>query len=94
MIFKCLKDVRLCVGLIQEKLGVMVGIEEVMVYLCLFYYESGMYKFLFELVCSFVKVLDVLECYFYIVDDEFVEVVLVFYQGFKIELQLKKVKLE
>ncbi|HFF6450588.1 TPA: transcriptional regulator, partial [Klebsiella pneumoniae] len=39
----------------------------------------------FELVCSFAKVLDVPECYFYTVDDEFAEAVLALYQGFKTE---------
>ncbi|MFB8738752.1 helix-turn-helix domain-containing protein [Klebsiella pneumoniae] len=85
MIPKRLKDARLRAGLTQEKLGVMAGIEEATAYSRLSHYESGTHKPSFELVCSFAKVLDVQECYFYTVDDEFAEAVLALYQGFKTE---------
>ncbi|MEI0134916.1 MULTISPECIES: helix-turn-helix domain-containing protein [Klebsiella] len=85
MIYSTKPDARLRAGLTQEKLGVMAGIEEATAYSRLSHYESGTHKPSFELVCSFAKVLDVPECYFYTVDDEFAEAVLALYQGFKTE---------
>ncbi|MDZ0433276.1 helix-turn-helix domain-containing protein [Klebsiella pneumoniae] len=72
-------------NLFAPSLGVMAGIEEATAYSRLSHYESGTHKPSFELVCSFAKVLDVPECYFYTVDDEFAEAVLALYQGFKTE---------
>ncbi|HHD7487397.1 TPA: helix-turn-helix domain-containing protein [Klebsiella oxytoca] len=83
MIPKRLKDARLRAGLTQEKLGVMAGIEEATAYSRLSHYESGTHKPSFELVCAFAKVLDVPECYFYTVDDEFAEAVLNLYRELK-----------
>ncbi|PKT12214.1 transcriptional regulator [Klebsiella pneumoniae] len=83
MIPKRLKDARLRAGLTQEKLGVMAGIEEATAYSRLSHYESGTHKPSFELVCSFAKVLDVPECYFYTDDDEYAEHEFALYQGYK-----------
>ncbi|MGK0600320.1 helix-turn-helix transcriptional regulator [Yokenella regensburgei] len=79
MISKRLKEARLRAKMTQEKLGVMAGIEEATAYSRLSHYENGTHKPTFELVCEFAKVLDVPECYFYIVDDEFAEDVLKLY---------------
>ncbi|WP_139771373.1 helix-turn-helix domain-containing protein, partial [Salmonella enterica] len=43
-------------------------------------YESGVHRPTFEMMCAFARVLDVPECYFYVVNDDFAERVLVLYQ--------------
>ena len=43
------------------------------------HYEKGTHKPSFELVCEFARVLNVPECYFYIIDDQFAEDVLKLY---------------
>lgn len=83
MISKRLKEARLRAKMTQEKLGVMAGIEEATAYSRLSHYENGTHKPTFELVCEFAKVLDVPECYFYIVDDKFAEDVLKLYAKHK-----------
>lgn len=76
MIPKRLKEARLRAKLTQEKLGVLAGLEEATAYSRLSHYEKGTHKPTFELVCEFARVLDVPECYFYVVDDAFAEAVL------------------
>lgn len=83
MIPKRLKTARLKAKLTQEKLGVLAGIEEATAYSRLSHYENGTHKPTFELVCSFARVLDVPECYFYTVDDEFAEEILLLYRQWK-----------
>lgn len=79
MIPKRLKEARLRAKLTQEKLGVLAGIEEATAYSRLSHYENGTHKPTFDLVCEFAKVLNVPECYFYTVDDDFAEAVLNLY---------------
>ncbi|CPR14245.1 helix-turn-helix transcriptional regulator [Brenneria sp. g21c3] len=79
MIPKRLKAARLRANFTQEKLGVLAGIEEATAYSRLSHYENGTHKPTFELACEFARVLNVPECYFYIVDDEFAEDVLNLY---------------
>lgn len=79
MIPKRLKEARLRAKLTQEKLGVLAGIEEATAYSRLSHYENGTHKPTFDLVCEFAKVLNVPECYFYTVDDDFAEAVLDLY---------------
>ncbi|MBA0169804.1 helix-turn-helix domain-containing protein [Pectobacterium versatile] len=79
MIPKRLKAARLRANLTQEKLGVLAGIEEATAYSRLSHYENGTHKPTFELACEFARVLNVPECYFYILDDEFAEDVLNLY---------------
>ncbi|EEJ7233452.1 helix-turn-helix transcriptional regulator [Salmonella enterica subsp. enterica serovar Ceyco] len=79
MIPKRLKEARLRAKLTQEKLGVLAGIEEATAYSRLSHYENGTHKPTFDLVCEFAKVLNVPECYFYTVDDNFAEAVLDLY---------------
>ncbi|CAH5448396.1 putative transcriptional regulator [Klebsiella pneumoniae] len=83
MIPKRLKEARLRAKLTQEKLGVLAGIEEATAYSRLSHYENGTHKPTFELVCEFARVLDVPECYFYTVDDEFAEEVLALFKKIK-----------
>ncbi|CAM6382765.1 Transcriptional regulator, contains XRE-family HTH domain [Citrobacter sedlakii] len=79
MIPKRLKEARLRAKLTQEKLGVLAGIEEATAYSRLSHYEKGTHKPTFDLVCEFARVLNVPECYFYTVDDDFAEAVLDLY---------------
>ncbi|EBY0372987.1 XRE family transcriptional regulator [Salmonella enterica subsp. enterica serovar Toulon] len=74
-----LKRSRLRAKLTQEKLGVLAGIEEATAYSRLSHYENGTHKPTFDLVCEFARVLNVPECYFYTVDDDFAEAVLDLY---------------
>ncbi|MBA0170391.1 helix-turn-helix domain-containing protein [Lonsdalea quercina] len=71
-----LKTARLQANLTQEKLGVLAGIEEATARSRISQYESGIHRPTFEMMCAFAKVLNVPECYFYTVDDDFAEVVL------------------
>lgn len=71
-----LKTARLRANLTQEKLGVLAGIEEATARSRISQYESGIHRPTFETMCAFAKVLNVPECYFYTVDDDFAEVVL------------------
>lgn len=79
MIPKRLKEARQRAKLTQEKLGVLPGIEEATAYSRLSHYENGTHKPTFDLVCEFARVLNVPECYFYTVDDDFAEAVLDLY---------------
>lgn len=71
-----LKKARLQANLTQEKLGVLAGIEEATARSRISQYESGIHRPTFEMMCAFAKVLNVPECYFYTVDDDFAEVIL------------------
>ncbi|KGA42583.1 helix-turn-helix domain-containing protein [Pectobacterium versatile] len=71
-----LKTARLRANLTQEKLGVLAGIEEATARSRISQYESGVHRPTFEMMCAFAKVLNVPECYFYTVNDEFAEIIL------------------
>lgn len=75
-----LRVARLRAKLTQEMLGLLSGIEEATARSRISQYESGIHRPNFEMMCEFAKVLDVPECYFYTVDDEFAEVVLELYK--------------
>jgi transcriptional regulator with XRE-family HTH domain len=55
---------------------VLAGLEEATAYSRLSHFENGTHKPTFELACAFAAVLNVPECYFYIIDDDFAEEVL------------------
>ncbi|ASO09166.1 transcriptional regulator [Salmonella enterica subsp. salamae serovar 57:z29:z42] len=74
-----LKAARLRTHLTQEKLGVLAGIEEETARSRVSQYEGGIHRPTFEMMCSFAKVLNVPECYFYTVSDDFAEMVLELY---------------
>ncbi|UPT57091.1 helix-turn-helix domain-containing protein [Dickeya zeae] len=71
-----LKTARLRANLTQEKLGILAGIEEATARSRISQYESGIHRPTFEMMCAFAKVLNVPECYFYTVDDDFAEIIL------------------
>ncbi|ENG5923628.1 helix-turn-helix transcriptional regulator [Serratia marcescens] len=80
MVPQRLKSARQRAGLTQEKLGVLVGIDEATARSRISQYESGTYTPTFTTMCALARVLDVPECYFYILDDAFSEKVLRLHQ--------------
>lgn len=80
-----LKSARLHAKLTQEKLGVLAGIEEATARSRVSQYESGTYRPTFEMMCAFARVLGVPESYFYTVDDDFAERILLLYESDRIQ---------
>ncbi|WP_262145217.1 helix-turn-helix transcriptional regulator [Serratia ficaria] len=76
MVPQRLKSARLRAGYTQEKLGVLAGIDEATARSRISQYESGTYTPSFTTMCALARVLNVPECYFYILDDAFAEKVL------------------
>ncbi|CAI2041084.1 transcriptional regulator, y4mF family [Serratia fonticola] len=74
-----LKTARRQAGLTQEKLGVLAGIDESTARSRISQYENGIYTPSFTMMCALARVLNVPECYFYILEDEFAEKVLQLY---------------
>ncbi|EPU6501777.1 helix-turn-helix transcriptional regulator [Escherichia albertii] len=89
MIPERLKAARLRANLTQEQLGVRAGIAEDTACSRLSQYESGTHKPTFNMVCSFARVLNVPECYFYTLEDSFAEAVLRLYDGETVQWNLK-----
>lgn len=79
MLVKRLKEARQRAGISQEKLGVMVGIDEASASARMNQYERGRHTPDFEMVCKIAKILDVPENYFYTLDDETAEFLLKLY---------------
>lgn len=78
-----LKTARLHARLTQEKLGVLAGIEEETARSRVSQYEGGVHRPTFEMMCAFARALNVPECYFYAVNDDFAEMVLELYQKYQ-----------
>ncbi|EQV91151.1 hypothetical protein G893_02489 [Escherichia coli KOEGE 71 (186a)] len=89
MIPERLKAARLRANLTQEQLGVRAGIAEDTACSRLSQYESGTHKPTFKMVCSFARVLNVPESYFYTLEDSFAEAVLRLYDGETVQWNLK-----
>lgn len=78
-----LKTARLQANMTQEMLGVLAGIEEETARSRVSQYEGGVHRPTFEMMCSFAKVLNVPESYFYTIDDNFAEMILDLYLKYK-----------
>lgn len=65
----------------QEKLGVMIGIEEATARQRISQYELGTHTPKYSLACLMAEILHVPECYFYIKSDDFADKVLALYQA-------------
>jgi transcriptional regulator with XRE-family HTH domain len=76
MVPQRLKSARLQAGYTQEKLGVLAGIDEATARSRISQYESGTYTPSFTTMCALARVLNVPECYFYVLDDGFAAKVL------------------
>lgn len=77
MLIKRLKEARLRAGLSQEKLGVLAGIDEASASARMNQYERGKHTPDFEMMCKLAKILKVPEGYFYTIDDNMAEILLV-----------------
>lgn len=80
MIPRRLKEARLRAKLSQEKLGVLAGIDISTANSRVCHYENGTHHPTFQTVCAFARILKVPECYFYTLDDNFAEEILLLYQ--------------
>lgn len=80
MVPQRLKAARQRAALTQERLGVLAGIDETTARSRISQYESGTYTPSFTTMCALARVLEVPECYFYILDEGFAEHVLRLYQ--------------
>ncbi|CAI2019844.1 Helix-turn-helix [Serratia proteamaculans] len=76
MVPQRLKSARMQAGYTQEKLGVLAGIDEATARSRISQYESGTYTPSFTTMCALARVLNVPECYFYVLDEGFAEKVL------------------
>lgn len=83
MVPRRLRKSRLSVGLSQEKLGVLAGIDESTAKSRISHYEIGTHNPSFELMCKIANVLDIPVGYFYTEDDDFAEDILKLYQNQK-----------
>ncbi|HHA1396892.1 TPA: helix-turn-helix transcriptional regulator [Enterobacter hormaechei subsp. xiangfangensis] len=70
MVPKRLRAARLAAKLTQERLGVLVGIDESTARSRISQYENGIYRPDFDTACRMASALDVPECYLFAVDDE------------------------
>lgn len=83
MIPNRLKKARLAAKLSQERLGVQAGLDESTARSRISQYESGTYRPTFEMMCAIAAVLNVPECYFYTLNDDFAEEILQLYRNKK-----------
>ncbi|CRL59107.1 MULTISPECIES: helix-turn-helix domain-containing protein [Proteus] len=79
MIPKRLKTARARVELTQEELGILAEIDEESAKIRVCQYESGTHRPNFETICRFAKILKVPENYFYTLNDEFAEELILIY---------------
>ncbi len=70
-----LKQARERMGLAQQKLGILAGIDEATASARMNQYERGIHTPDFELVCRLAVILQVPACYFYIQEDELADIV-------------------
>lgn len=65
----------------QERLGVLVGIDESTARSRISHYEHGTYRPDFDTACRIARVLNVPECYLFTLDDDFAaELLALWYQ--------------
>lgn len=73
-----MKEARLAAQLSQEKLGVLVGVEESSASARMNQYERGKHEADFSMVERISKVLDVPEAFFYAKDDDLAQLIIQF----------------
>ncbi|MNG68861.1 helix-turn-helix protein [compost metagenome] len=76
MLPRRLKQARLRVGLSQQKLGILAGIDEATASARMNQYERGIHTPDFAFVCRLAEVLRIPACYFYAVEDDLAEIIL------------------
>ncbi|MFG1173311.1 helix-turn-helix domain-containing protein [Erwiniaceae bacterium CAU 1747] len=75
-----LKQARERMGLAQQKLGILAGIDEATASARMNQYERGVHTPDFELVCRLAAILQVPACYFYTREDELAEMILLWHE--------------
>jgi len=78
-----LRQARQKAKMTQEKLGVLVGIDESTARSRISYYESGRRAPSFSTACAIARVLDIPEGYLYTQDDDLAEGLLILYRAKK-----------
>lgn len=71
-----LRDARLRAGIAQDKLGVMIGLDEGCSSARMSRYENGIHEPPFVIAEQIAKVLGLSACYFYCSDDRLAEIIL------------------
>lgn len=71
-----LRDARLRAGIAQDKLGVMIGLDEGSSSARMSRYETGVHEPPFMIAEQLAKVLNISACYFYCDDDRLAEIIL------------------
>jgi len=71
-----LRDARLRAGITQDRLGVMIGLDEGCSSARMSRYESGIHEPSFSIAEQIAKVLGLSACYFYCSDDHLAEIIL------------------
>lgn len=74
-----LREARLSAGIAQDKLGVLIGIDEGSASARMSRYENGIHTPPFELVEQIAKVLKVPAAYFYCSDDRLAEIMRIYF---------------
>lgn len=75
-----LKQARHRMGISQQKLGILAGIDEATASARMNQYERGIHTPDFELVCRLATILNVPSCYFYTLEDELADIVQHWYE--------------
>ncbi len=78
-----LKDARTGQGLAQDKLGVMIGLDESCSSARMSRYENGIHTPAFEIVEKLAEALKLPTTYFYCADDELAELLVIYHQANK-----------
>jgi len=76
-----LKDARTALGLAQDKLGVMIGLDESCSSARMSRYENGVHAPAFEIVEKLAEVLNLPASYFYCDDDDLAELLVMYHQA-------------
>lgn len=76
-----LREARLRAGLSQQRLGILAGIDEATASARMNQYERGIHTPDFALACRLAEVLNIPACYFYAVEDNLAEVIVLWAQG-------------
>ncbi|MEJ4045660.1 helix-turn-helix domain-containing protein [Erwinia sp. SLM-02] len=75
-----LKQARTRMGISQQKLGILAGIDEATASTRMNQYERGIHTPDFELVCRLAAILNVPSCYFYTQEDALADIVRCWYE--------------
>ena len=90
---KRLKEARVERKLSQKKLGILAGIDEFSASPRINQYERGTHTPDYKTACLLAEVLDIPACYFYVDDENWLEIILLLHKTNKSELEKIRVHL-